>query len=401
VTAKSISSKATGKGPRWILVLFFGVFFLAGSGFFYGFFLRAYFRIQEARSWVETPCTIVSSKVESHTGGDSTTYSINMVYSYTVDGVEYKSSRYSFMTGSSSGYSGKRAVVEANPPGHKTVCYVDPENPIEAVLERGFVADMWFGLIPAVFILVGAGGMFFTVRSMLRKGEEERLGISRKARDFGRRERTAPSPTGRVTLEPTSSPTGKLIGITVAAVFWNGIVSVFVWQIVKGWRAGHGEWFGTIFLIPFMLIGLVLIGGIFYQILALFNPRPRITVSSNAVSLGGMVELDWQFSGRVDRISDLKITLEGREEATYRRGTNTHTDKEVFREILIAEERDRFNMASGRTTFTIPADTMHSFKAENNEIVWTLKIHGDIASWPDVNDEFEFKVLPAGEGEPA
>ena len=45
---------------------------------------------------------------------------------------------------------------------------------------------------------------------------------------------------------------------------------------------------------------------------------------------------------------------------------------------------------------TPPADTMHSFAGENNKIVWSIKVEGEIPIWPDVNEEFEIKVLPAG-----
>jgi hypothetical protein len=38
---------------------------------------------------------------------------------------------------------------------------------------------------------------------------------------------------------------------------------------------------------------------------------------------------------------------------------------------------------------------MHSFKSDNNRIVWTLHVHGDIAFYPDVNDEFPITVLSA------
>ena len=45
-------------------------------------------------------------------------------------------------------------------------------------------------------------------------------------------------------------------------------------------------------------------------------------------------------------------------------------------------------------TVTIPADSMHSFEASNNKIIWAVKLHGDIAKWPDVNLEFPITVLP-------
>ncbi|MFH1731032.1 MAG: DUF3592 domain-containing protein, partial [Planctomycetota bacterium] len=340
---ESISAKAKGKksGP-WAVVFFFGIFFAVGIGVFYAMFLRPMMKIEHAKGWPEVPCTVISSRVQSHEGDDSTTYSVDIFYSYTFDGHEYKSNRYSFMTASSSGYEGKKAVIVAHPKGRKTVCYVNPDDPAEAVLERGYTADMWFGLIPLVFVAVGAGGIFFTVRSHLRKkAKAERPDVAAHAHT-GAIDREVP--TGPVTLKPKHSPLGKLIGVTAFALVWNGLVSVFVWQVIKGWRTGQGEWFLTLFMIPFVLVGLGAIGGIVYYVLALFNPRPRLTLSSDAVPLGGAAELQWEFSGQVSRIGKFEILLEGREEATYRRGTDTVTDKNVFATLHIVETEDHRDM---------------------------------------------------------
>jgi hypothetical protein len=37
---------------------------------------------------------------------------------------------------------------------------------------------------------------------------------------------------------------------------------------------------------------------------------------------------------------------------------------------------------------------MHSFKADNNQIIWSLTVHGDIPRWPDIKDSFEIVVPP-------
>ena len=120
-------------------------------------------------------------------------------------------------------------------------------------------------------------------------------------------------------------------------------------------------------------------------------------MSTNAAPLGSGVELRWDVSGRTERIEKLAITLEAREEATYQRGTNTYTDRRTFAQLTVAELSDPREMLTGDTTFTVPPDTMHSFAARNNKIVWCLRVKGSIRFWPDVNDEFPFTVLPAGE----
>jgi hypothetical protein len=124
-------------------------------------------------------------------------------------------------------------------------------------------------------------------------------------------------------LKPQASPVAKVVGLFCIAAFWNGIVSVFVWQAVKSWQRGHPEYFLTIFMIPFVAVGLGLIGGIGYYLLALFNPRVRLTLDSRSVPVGSAVNLHWQLNGRATKLRRLEIVLEGREEATYTRGTTS------------------------------------------------------------------------------
>jgi hypothetical protein len=390
-------------------VVFFGIFFLAGCGFFYGFFVRPALNIMEARGWVERPCVIESSQVQSHRGDDGTTYSVDILYRYSVDGREYKSSRYHFMGGSTGGYRGKQDIVRRHPPGRETICYVNPANPNEAVLVRGWTPDMWFGLIPLVFVAVGLIGIIFALRKARTAGAVTSP-ISRGARAAGVSSVATPSPLtrgsglparhdeGPADLKSRGTPLGKLIAVIFFALFWNGIVSVFVVQVIKGWQRGGGgfmeKWFLPVFLIPFVLIGLGLIGAVLYQFLLLFNARPRLRVSSRTVRLGDAVDLEWRLEGRTRSVERLRILLKGKEEATYRRGTDTRTDSHVFAEVELVNTSVRGDMLSGSTRFIVPEDTMHSFQADHNKITWCLHVEGTIRKWPDIGEEFDMQVLP-------
>jgi hypothetical protein len=75
------------------------------------------------------------------------------------------------------------------------------------------------------------------------------------------------------------TPLGAFFGLTLVALFWNGIVSVFLWQVVASWRQGQPNGCLTAFLIPFVLVGLGLIYAVGRQFLVLFNPRPHITLT--------------------------------------------------------------------------------------------------------------------------
>jgi hypothetical protein len=199
---------------------------------------------------------------------------------------------------------------------------------------------------------------------------------------------------GRLELKPATGPVAKLVGITFVALFWNGIVSLFLKDVVAGWRSGQGDGCRTAFLVPFVVIGLGLLLSIPYQILALFNPRPRLVLDRSRLRPREAARLSWSFSGAAGRIRRLKITIEGREEATYRQGTTTHTDRSTFATLVLFDSSLAETFTSGEIEVLIPAGSMHSFAASHNKIVWKLMISGEIARWPDVGEEFDLVVLP-------
>ena len=53
-----------------------------------------------------------------------------------------------------------------------------------------------------------------------------------------------------------------------------------------------------------------------------------------------------------------------------------------------------WEIPGGSTDVEIPEDTMHSFSSNNNSVVWSLVVRGDIHRWPDVSETFEIEVRP-------
>jgi hypothetical protein len=87
--------------------------------------------------------------------------------------------------------------------------------------------------------------------------------------------------------------------------------------------------------------------------------------------------------------------LYGRENATYSRGTETVTAQETFFEMEVLSTQDRREIGFGEVGLVIPSDSMHSFEAPSNKIIWEIEVHGDIERWPDVKETFKIAVLPA------
>jgi hypothetical protein len=400
MAAQSISDRAASARGQKVRIAFFSIFLVMGCGFFHGFFLRPVLKMQSARAWLEVPCVVISSSVKSHTGSEGgSTYSVDIFYSYQFNGREHRSDTYDFMTGSSSGYAGKQAVVARNPPGTRTVCYVNPNDPTEAVLMRGFSPNMWFGLFPLVFVAVGAGGIIFVVRQ--NRKYPAPAGAATRDKAFGSSSfavvpgGSMKSVPGNLVLKPTEPAWAMFIMVVCLCLFWNGIVSVFVNEAYTRWHSGHPEWGLMIFLIPFVAIGLVFVGSVIYCFLALFDPRPHLTVSPGAVPLGGRLRVQWKLTGRTGMLKNLHLRLEGREEATNRRGKNSQTSTSTFANLEIARVTLAREMEAGEASVTIPSGLVPSFAASNNKIVWAIWVHGEIEHWPDLKKQFAVSVLPA------
>ena len=389
-------------GGHGCLVVFFSIFLIVGVVLTVVLGILPVWRVFQARNWQAVPCTIVSSQVKTHNDSDGDTYSIQIVYDYQFNGQRHQADRYHFFTGSSSGHAGKQAVVDQYPPGKQTTCYVNPADPQQAVLDPHLTIDFLWALLPLPFVLVGGGGVIFTVRNW-RKAKSPRDDPAVTSDPFRStpvdrhevdRDVSPPATVGTVTLTPTTSPLTKFVVALVFTTIWNGIVSVFVFQVIADWRQGHLSWFLALFLTPFVGVGLLLIGYSFHAALAIFNPRPELTISSGSIALGQTVDVSWRFSGQTSSIQRLRIFLEGQEHARYRRGTSTYTDKASFAELPIIDSMHFVDIGNGRVSLSIPADTMHSWDGDNNQIVWSLRVTGEIAWWPDVDETFPIEILP-------
>jgi hypothetical protein len=389
-TVAPLASEAVrGKAKaRYVTTAFFAVFGLVGLGTLYPLGIKPIAKTVDAQSWVATPCKVLRAEVRSHDSDDGTTYSVYVLYEYACAGKIFKSDTYDFVGGSSSGYAGKARIVEQYRSAANPVCYVNPEDPSQVVLKRGFHAGLLIALIPLTFMLVGLGGTCAVVRSS-RQPAADTTSVLRLTAD------------GPVVLKPKLSPPTRLVGAILVALFWNGILSVFLAQVVGGFRSGHPDWFLALFLVPFEAVGIALLAFVTYQFLALFNPRPTLELSSATVPLGGAAELRWNMSGRVARIREFTVTLRGTEEVTYqektRNDTATATDRHTFFEMELRRTSHTDEITAGSVGFVMPPDTMHSFEAPNNKIVWSLDVQGAIARWPDVKESFKLSVTPARE----
>ncbi len=141
-----------------------------------GFTIWGAMVVMEARSaanWPTTEGTILISKFDrnfktSSSGKGKWYYDVKIKYSYTVDGLEYESSRVDFK---SANYHYKSEVIPSTiarryPVDKKVKVYYNPENPGKAVLETEITFMTYIGLLIGIF-LIGLGVVLF-----MRSGNE-------------------------------------------------------------------------------------------------------------------------------------------------------------------------------------------------------------------------------------
>lgn len=367
--------------PGLIPSTLFGLVF-AGFAIFVGAaFLRDHRADQAMLAWEAVPCTIVKSSIETVGEGR---YSFSAEYTYERDGRSHAGRRY--RRGSDQytfdKVAEKAPLLKRYPVGIVTTCYVNPDNPSEAVLTRDDGSFPWPMLF---FLFVVAGCAVFVAGARMGRttGPAKANGC---ARDSSSPMRGTPI---------SKANRGRVVGTVVFALVWNGIVSVFVYQAWFTVKAGRPEWMLIVFLVPFVVIGLGSLVGVAAEILRLFNPRIEFVSESGSFYLGKPLRLRYRTHGAVHRIARLRVSLHGVEKASYSQGKSQSTAEHEFHGAVLLETSDSREMMQGRLEAELPADAMHSFQSDHAAIEWRLKVEGTVAQWPDIQDELRLHVQPS------
>lgn len=388
--------------------LFGSVFLIAGVCMLVFGNLMPWLSARAARDWPEVPCAVISSEVRRHDGDGSVSYSVEIEYRYDFDNQTFESSRYDFKVVNKS-RKRCRQIVAGLPAGKKTVCFVDPDDPGSAVMDRNWEMGWLIFLMGCIFSAIGAavaiGGILSGKRQRRSRDVSHTVGNLRgegsvAAPAVVETDSCFPGDAEDQTwdvpqrLKPTSSPFKNFVGLCVSSAFWNGIVSIFVWNLFAGGVPDVFSVFMGLFLTPFILVGIVLLAATLQAFLTLLSPVVEIATTSGAVARGGTVDVAWEIIGNSNRISRLQISAWGTEEAKYRQGTDTVIDHSDFDHVIVVDTQDDQMIGFGSSAITIPAATMHTFEGENNKVTWALHVKATLRRWPDINQNYRFRVRP-------
>ena len=141
-------------------------------------------KYRAAQKWSETTCTIASYDVSKGRRG----YVFNLTYRYSVGGRRYESQQYDLFYDLN---TGKAEFGKRHPRGSQVTCYVDPDNPQDAVLYRG-VSQIPFvlWLFPAIVFLIWAvllGSLILSLVEKYSSRERGRTAYFRSDREIRRK----------------------------------------------------------------------------------------------------------------------------------------------------------------------------------------------------------------------
>ncbi len=143
----------------------------AGLFLTYWYMVKPRMERSEAEGWQETSAEVVNSRVVEAHSSRSFDYEPLVTYRYTYDGKEYESSRLAFASLMQPERSGARKIVDGYPKGKKITCYVDPEEPDQAVVQREREQDLRLQLLGPMLVAVSVVFFIMVARRKERQGK--------------------------------------------------------------------------------------------------------------------------------------------------------------------------------------------------------------------------------------
>jgi hypothetical protein len=137
-----------------------------------------------ARHWRSASCQIISAGLThlDHAHDQENpgqTFRVDVTYRYVVGDRGYHGDRYQFVSAASTGFDGKAAIVARLRAEKRAECWVNPADPNDAVIERGPTIELWYMLVPVLFVAIGVTGIYFTTVGRRSRLFQKQAGTSR------------------------------------------------------------------------------------------------------------------------------------------------------------------------------------------------------------------------------
>ena len=185
-------SPGCSKAFIFVLGRLFPLSFGLGGLIFLGVGLWAINKGMQSENWDKGTATITSSEIEKTErrskdpqgfNQTSTSYSVRVKYSYTVEGSNYEGNTIGFGTMSHNEKSDAQEELKSYPKGKKIDVYYDPENPSDSVLKKGVFWPMYIVIAVSVITLIGSIWASFALTKYLKKRTADALSLVQEKAD--------------------------------------------------------------------------------------------------------------------------------------------------------------------------------------------------------------------------
>ena len=261
------------------------------------------------------------------------------------------------------------------------------------------------GIIGGVYTVLRAGTSVERRRALAKRASDidllaDHLPSSKDFPNIPRDVNQTNSPGIRLAyrLPIVHSPSWKVFRIGTFMVLWNTMVACLAWLVISDFRSGEADWYLLALTVPFAIVG---IASAFYFFRTLFwntaiGPT-SLEISAQPVYPGGTYKVFLSQSGRLS-VRSLEVTLVCEEEATFRQGTDTRTERRRVHEqsVLLRENFEILPSApfEDQGELNFPKNVMHSFQADHNAVYWKLVVHGVVEKWSNFERKFPLVVYP-------
>ena len=185
-------SPGCSKAFIFVVGRLFPLSFGFGSMIFLGVGLWMINKGMQSENWDKGTATITSSEIEKTESRSkdaqgftqtSTSYSVTVKYSYTVEGRNYEGNTVGFGTMSHNERSDAQEELKSYPKGKTIDVYYDPENPSDSVLNKGVFWPMYIVIFLMVIILIGSIWASFALTKYLKKRAADAMALFQEKAD--------------------------------------------------------------------------------------------------------------------------------------------------------------------------------------------------------------------------
>lgn len=351
--------------------------------------LRATARASQA--WIPTPCTVVLTAPNARTAGEM---------HWTWNGQDYSTRELQLASSDSEAPLRLPDAWFTAVPPHQPVCYVNPEDPSQAVLLRGLrsesAAARWaLRCTLALAFFFGLGLATWGWRRMGLEGPRGRRPGSTSrasATDEGRRSSPESSPRGH-RLQPAATPGTRSLFWLGVALFWYASLGLLALALIAEFEEPSSPpRAAVVVLVAMALGGLVFVAKVLRSATQLRLPRPRLELSKPFLTPGEPTCLRWHLEDPGHRLQSISIHWVGQETVSYQLAESRENETHVFLRTRVLETSplepnpspaalpkaaDGPNPVLKPATaipWTPHANQMHTFEGPSNRVEWFFEV---------------------------